>query len=350
MKVGLATSAVLHAALIGFGLVTLSAPRALEVTDVESLPVDIVPVESITQMQQGDRKAVMKEKSAPLPTRKPDIVPEAQKVGEAAVDTDKPPTPEPKPRPVETAAAAAPAPEPKAEPIDDAKKDPPKQIEPKPADAPATEVAPDPQPNQEVKPDPVAETIVAETPEAETMDLPDVAPVPESKPKPPEAQTAKAPDRKETDKPQEKQASKPKSEEKEFNPDEVAALLNKDKASGGGAKRSTEEVALGGKRKTGEKLSNSEMGVLSDQLSGCWTLPVGAHDAEHLRVSVRFRLDTNGKLEGPPEVETSSGNRQFDESAVRAVQKCDRNGLRVPDGKQEIWAEVVVNFDPTEMF
>ena len=103
-------------------------------------------------------------------------------------------------------------------------------------------MTPDPQPKQEVKPDPVAETIVAETPEAETIKLPDVAPVPESKPKPPEAQTAKAPDRKETDKPQEKQANKPKSEEKEFNADEVAALLNKEKASGGGAKRSTDEA------------------------------------------------------------------------------------------------------------
>ena len=43
----------------------------------------------------------MKEKAAPLPTKKPDIVPEAKKVGEAAVDTDKTPTPEPKPKPVE---------------------------------------------------------------------------------------------------------------------------------------------------------------------------------------------------------------------------------------------------------
>ena len=230
MKAGLATSAVLHAALIGFGLLTLSAPRALEVADVESFPVDIVPVEIITQIQQGDKKAVMKEKSTPVPTSKPDVVPEAKKVGDAAVDTDKPPTPEPKPKPVETAAAPAPAPEPKAKPIDDAKKDPPKPAETKPADAPATEVTPDPQPKQEVKPDPVAETIVAETPDAETIKLPDVAPVPEARPKPPEAQTAKAPDRKETDKPQEKQANKPKSEEKEFNADEVAALLNKEKA------------------------------------------------------------------------------------------------------------------------
>ena len=30
--------------------------------------------------------------------------------------------------------------------------------------------------------------------------------------------------------------------------------------------------------------------------------------------------------------------------------KCDRNGLRIPADKHEVWADVVVNFDPTEMF
>ena len=108
-------------------------------------------------------------------------------------------------------------------------------------------MTPDAQPKQEVKPDPVAETIVAETPDAETAKLPDAAPTPESRPQPPEAQTAKAPDRKDTDEPKEQQANKPKSDEQEFNADEVAALLNKEKAAGGGAKRSTDEAALGGK-------------------------------------------------------------------------------------------------------
>jgi colicin import membrane protein len=126
-------------------------------------------------------------------------------------------------------------------------------------------------------------------------------------------------------------------------------LLNKQKPSGGGAKRSTETAALGGKKKTGEKLTNSEMGALSDQLSGCWSIPAGAESGERLRVSVKFQLNAQGKLDGRPQIESSSGNRPFDESAVRAVQKCDRDGLILPAGKEDIWAEVVVNFDPTEM-
>jgi TonB family protein len=352
MKAGLATSVILHAALIGFGLVTLSAPRSLEVADVEAFPIDIVPLQEITQIQQGEKKAVKKEKSAPIPSEKPDIVRDAKKIGEADVDSDTKPTPEPKQRPVEARDAPPPSPEPAPKPDTELAKEPAKQPEQKPAAAPATEVAAIPQPKQEVTPDPVAEAIVAETPDAEKADLPETAPTPQARPKQPQAETAKAPDRKETEKPVTKQAAKPKSEEPEFNADEVAALLDKQKPSGGGADRSHDEASLGGeKTTTGQKLSQSEMDALRGQLQGCWTIPVGAEGSENLRVSVKFNLDPgSGKLEGMPRVEQSSGNRPFDESAVRAVQKCDRDGLMVPKDKPEVWAEVIVNFDPSEMF
>ena len=268
MKAGLTSSVILHAALIGFGLFSLSAPRAYEVADVEALPVDIVPVESITRIQQGDKKAPVKEKSAPVPTTKPAEVPDAQKVGDNSVDTDKPPTPV-------------------------------------------------------------------------------------AKPKPPQAQTAKTPDRKEAEKPVKQAASQPKSEEKEFDADEVAALLNKQKASGGGAKRSTETASLGGDRKTtGETLSHSEMDALRGQIQRCWNIPAGAMDAENLKVSVKFRLDRSGALEGSPEIiegGASSGvQRAAAESARRAVARCSPYTL--PADKYEAWADVIVHFDPSEMF
>ena len=108
MKAGLTTSVVMHAVLLGFGLFSLSAPKAFDVTDVEALPVDIVPIESITQIQQGDKKSPMSEKPAPKPTLKADVVPDAQKVGENKVDIDKQATPEPKPKEVTTAAVPKP--------------------------------------------------------------------------------------------------------------------------------------------------------------------------------------------------------------------------------------------------
>lgn len=379
MKAGLTTSLVLHAVALGFGLVSLSAPDPFPPAP-ESLPVSIIPVEEMAQHLQGDEKAPLAERSAPLPTERPDVVADAQKVGENSADTDAPITPQAKPRPVETAAAAKPQPKPVEKP---AEQDVAETVE-KPTPVPATEVAPTPEPKQDVKPDPVkqaepkpveepapveepvqqtaaiepsqarpdpvAEAIDAEQPKQESVELPSSAPAPEARPKPAQAQTAKAPEHKASEKPVKQSASRPKSEDESSIEDQVAALLNKDKASGGGAKRSTETAALGGKKKTGEKLTNSEMGALADQLSGCWSIPAGAEDGGGLRVSVKFRVNPSGRLEGMPQIESSSGNRPFDESAVRAVQKCDRDGLILPAGKEEIWAEVVVNFDPSEMF
>jgi outer membrane biosynthesis protein TonB len=355
MKAGLTTSVIMHAALLGFGLFTLSAPSALEVADVEALPVDIVPVEEITQIQQGDKTATVNETPAPLPTKKPDIVPEARKVGENTVDTEKPVTPEAKPKPVETAAAPPPSPEPapRPEPVEQPKPEPVKQPEPKQAAAPATEVAPAAEPKQEVTPDPVAETIVAETAEAEAVKLPENAPAPEARPKPPQAQTAKTPDRKEADKPTQEAAARPKSDEKEFNADEISALLNKETASGGGAKRSTQQAALGGDKTTsGSKLSQSEMDALRGQVQRCWNIPAGALDGEALRVSVQFRLDPSGALEGTPEIIAGGGSsgveRAAAEAARRAVSRCAPYNL--PAEKYDAWADVIVNFDPSEMF
>ncbi|ESW81896.1 TonB family protein [Mesorhizobium sp. C280B] len=382
MRTGLTTSVILHTVAIAFGLFTLSSPPAMPASDAESVSVEIVPMEATAQVLQGDKKAVMHDKPAPVPTQRPDIVPDAQKVGDNSVDTDKPPTPEPKPQPVDMTAAPPPAPTPveKPKPEDVPK---PKE-EPKPI--PATEVAPVPQPKEEVKPEPVKQTepkptpakeptptppqdktaaidpqpevkpdavaeAIAKQPPTEEAQLPDSAPAPEARPKPQPAQaeSAKAPERKDTDKPVKEASSRPKSDDKQFNADEISALLDKRKPAGGGAKRSTQQASLGGEKDQGQKLSKSEQGALEAQLGGCWTLPAGLEGSENFVVVVRFNLDASGKLDGRPSVEKSSGNRPFDESAVRAVQKCDVAGLQVPAGKQDIWSDVRVTFDPREM-
>ncbi|MER8730835.1 TonB family protein [Mesorhizobium sp. M1227] len=382
MRTGLTTSVILHTVAIAFGLFTLSSPPAMPASDAESVSVEIVPMEATAQVLQGDKKAVMHEKPAPLPTQRPDIVPDAQKVGENSIDTDKPPTPEAKPKPVDMTAAPPPAPTPVEKPKPE---DVPKPPE-KPKPIPATEIAPVPQPKEEVKPEPVKQTepkptpakeptptppqdktaaidpqpevkpdavaeAIAKQPPTEEAQLPDSAPAPEARPKPQPAQaeSAKAPERKDADKPVKEASSRPKSDDKQFNADEISALLDKRKPSGGGAKRSTQQASLGGEKDQGQKLSKSEQGALEAQLGGCWTLPAGLEGSENFVVVVRFNLDASGKLDGRPSVEKSSGNRPFDESAVRAVQKCDVAGLQVPAGKQDIWSDVRVTFDPREM-
>ncbi len=71
MKAGLTSSVALHAVAVALAVVSFSSPKAFDVQDSESFPVDIVPIESLTQIQQGEKTAPMKEKSAPVPTTKP---------------------------------------------------------------------------------------------------------------------------------------------------------------------------------------------------------------------------------------------------------------------------------------
>ncbi|HBQ31142.1 MAG TPA: hypothetical protein DD739_00225, partial [Ochrobactrum anthropi] len=201
MKAGLTSSVALHAVAVALAVVSFSSPKAFDVQDSESFPVDIVPIESMTQIQQGEKTAPMKEKSAPVPTTKPQTVPNAENFGDQDIDTQTPPKPDAKAKPIEAAEEPKAQPEPvkKPEPKPDPK--PEQKPETKPTPVPATEVQAKPEEKQEVKPDPVAEAIEkqAETPDAETPKLPDKVPAPDAKPKPPQAQTAKTPDRKPTE-------------------------------------------------------------------------------------------------------------------------------------------------------
>ncbi|MEZ5870992.1 MAG: TonB family protein [Nitratireductor sp.] len=351
MKFPASLSTLLHVAILTWGLLSLSGPKPLAVADVEALPIDIVPIEDVTRAVQGEKKADVADKPAPKPTQKPQKNPDAQNVGEAEVDAKTQRVAEPTPKPDNTQRADA---APKAE-----KPDPAPKVKPEPVAQPVKESVPEKttelaaldQPRQPVPDEtPIETPAPAETGE-EFAKLPDNVPVPQPKPEPPKPASAETRDRKEQkEKPKEEKTST-SSQDAKSPTDEIAALLNKEKPSDAGAKRSTERAALGTKKEgTGGKLSQSEMDALRDQLANCWSIPVGAQDGQDLRASIKFFLDQNGKLTGQPEVSASSGNRQFDESAKRAILKCDRDGLNVPAGKYDIWNTVVVNFDPSQMF
>lgn len=358
MKTGLTTSVAFHVVVLALGLVTLSSPEPMELGAVESFPVDIVPMEEVAQSVQGERTAPVSERPAPIPTTRPDNVENAQQVGDNTVDLSTPPTPDPSPRPVETAAAPPPAPTPTPTPTPTPEPEPTPAPTPEPVPAPKTEVAPKPLPPQEVVPEPVPEQpVVAEAPQpiADTMALPTSAPLPQARPQPTQpaqAQAAKTPERREPDrqpqKPRQETASS-ESNEKSVE-DQVAALLNRERASGGGAKRSEQQASLGGRQTTGAKLSQSEEDAIRRQLISCWNVPAGAVGGSDLKVTVSFRLDPSGTLQGVPSVDKPSGDRAFDDSALRAVRLCNQRGFQLPTDKYDAWAEVTVNFDPRDMF
>lgn len=357
MKASLFTSTFLHGVALAATLVTLGSPEKLDMVNMETLPVSIVPIEEFTQIQKGDKEAPMAEKSAPVPTEKPPIAEPAENFGDNQVDLKSPPTPTQ--RPVEKEVAAAPKSVEAPVPPNDAKPNEVKEVVPEETAPPPTpEAKPAETPPPEPKPE---EPVPAEQAAAEEIPLPEKAPVPAARPEPELAKPAeKKPEKKETAKSDAKKADKKqetasakKQMESDFNADEVAALLNKTDASGGGAKRSTDQAALGGETDTGgSTLSQSELDALRGVIQENWLITPGMADAEDVQIRVSFRLDQNGELIGEPEATATGGSPTAQQvlmsGAVRAVRK-SAPFSNLPRDKYDAWSEVVVNFDPSEL-
>ena len=393
MKLGFVTSTALHAGLLAWGLVVIQAPPALETAAVEALPVDIVPIEEFTRAVAGSQEAPKLDAPAPEPIDWPKPENEGVNVGEAEIDIATRPAPATKPVPVD---AAEPVTSP--DPVLDATEVadvPAPTARPEPASVPTTEVAAAPEPPTPVvtEPEPVrapeptelatptpAETVPTPEP-VETAALPpddggEALPAPVAEPEPPmveaepeepaepqfaalpasgpsiasrpPARVARTPDRRE-DPPQETAS---RSEEGERNlSDDIRAVSNRETASGGGTKRPTQKASLGTSRGSDAALSRSEMDALKQAMSRCWSPPAGVADAATLVVKLRMRLLPDGTLDGRPEVvdaPATAAGRAATGAASRAMLRCAPYAL--PADKYDTWSEVIVNFDPREMF
>lgn len=357
MKGSLATSTVLHVLVLGVALSSFTAPRTLEVEDVESFPVSIVPIEEITQIQQGKKTAPISEKAAPTPTSRPEPVPDAQNAGDNSVDLKSSEAAKPSPKEVVSEAPPKPAekPAPKPEPAPKTPTPEPVKVaepkpQPEPAPKPAAEKPAEPKPAPvevaalpaEPTPDPVADAITEAAPaEPQFASLPSSGPVPQTRPEP--QKTVAKPEAPET----------PSTKESDFNADQVAALLNKQDAAGGGARRTTETASLGGAQTTrGNTLSQSEMDALRGQIQKYWNIIPGMADGGDVRVTVKMRLDPAGNIIGEPDVTASGGSAgtrgTLSGSARRAVLRAQP--YQLPKEKYDSWSDVIVNFDPSQMF
>lgn len=317
MKIGVATSLLVHAAAVGISLVSLSAPRPINVAQVEALPIDIVPIESITRNVAGDRDATTENPPAPKPTERPQTVPDAENIGDAKVDRQAEADEVTKNPPVEKTQAPVAAPEPKPEPP---KPDPEPEATPEPEE---TEIA--------ALPDTTEEPAPTEQPAEETFTAPERVTVPKARPK----RTAAS------------------GQKKEDAGDKIAALLNKEDASAGGAKRSQGNAGAGTRTDNAPKLSQSELDALRRKIEACWTLNglSGNESAKKVVARVEFRLTRDGEIDGTVQSEASGSdagmNRTFKNSVRRAVISCAP--YRLPADKYENWADVVFNFSLKDM-
>jgi colicin import membrane protein len=88
-------------------------------------------------------------------------------------------------------------------------------------------------------------------------------------------------------------------------------------------------------------------GVISSCLKRTWRIP---SKGPAVRVTLRWRLERDGKLSGQPEVLNPQRDPAFAasaRSAVRAVRACEP--FRLPADRHDVWKRITWEFDPTSL-
>ena len=111
----------------------------------------------------------------------------------------------------------------------------------------------------------------------------------------------------------------------------------------------------GAKAPLGAKMTMSEEDALRRQLEGCWNVPFGAKDAQDLRVEIFMVINPDRTLRDAKVVDQSrygsdSFFRAAADSALRAVRNPSCSPFDVPADKYDVWKNVTVTFDPSQMF
>lgn len=303
MKTGLTISALGHAAVLLWGLISFSA-APLETKPVDSLPVDIISATDFSQITAGNRHAPKVEQSKPLVEKTAEQKPvetETPKIVDKPNVVTASATPDP-PQPKEQEAKPTPAPKPKPEPKPQETK---KEAQP--------------------KVDQIGEML--------------------------QKDEKKKPEPKEEPKPAAKKTLPP---QPKFDANRIAALLDKREpqrqaASGAEISRTN---SLGLPTASAPRLSQNELDALRARLRDCWILPAGAADAQDLVVQVRILFRQDGSLAAEPTLLNRGSSAYFQvaaESALRAIRRCAPFSF-LPVAKYEVWKDIEVTFDPRDMF
>lgn len=308
MKAGWTISAALHGAVLAWGLVTL-ATKPLSAPPPEFISTDIISAADFSQITNGIKTAPKAEVPKPL----------VEKVAEA--------------KPVEEQTAKVVENKPEIVATSD-QVQPPKPPEPKKAEAkPVPTPQPKPEPKQafakepEPKIDPIAEALKKDT----------------KKPDPKTQQKAETPPKK----------AEPHKQPK-FDASRIAALLDKRDPQRKSATGETlsHTPSLGTATGRAATLSQNELDALRARLRECWNVPVGVAEARDLIVTVRIQFKQDGSLQTDPRLMNSGSHPAFQvaaESALRAVRTCAPFSF-LPVAKYEAWKDVIVDFDPRDMF
>jgi outer membrane biosynthesis protein TonB len=290
----LAISIALHVGVMGWGVFSFAA-RPLEAKPQESLPVDIISSEQLSQITKGT-KTGQKNNQSPLVEKVGDSKPIDEPVGKV---TEK----------KEIVAASEKPPEPKPP---EKKPEPPKPVEKKP----------------EPPVDQIAEALKKDQ--------------------------AKKPVEKKETKSEPKKDEKPK-KERTFDQSKIAALLDKRDPT---RQAATGDVinpnsSFGTSTGQAQKLTMSWVGALQARIKQCWNVPAGVRDAENIEIRVYFELRKDGSVASMPRLLAGTGHvagPAIAESAIRAIQQCQPYSFLPQAEYVGGWDRLDITFSSKDLF
>ena len=121
------------------------------------------------------------------------------------------------------------------------------------------------------------------------------------------------------------------------------------------AKTLTKGPVLGAPEGRDQVLSASERALLVQIIRQCvqskWNVLAGGESAQSVQIKMRLRFNPDGTLASPPQITNPQSTPFFlavSDSALRAVQACEPYSL--PPAKYEAWKDIIMTFDPRDMF
>lgn len=334
--VGLIMSVVFHGALLMWA--------ALEILGVDKLPdpgaptieAEIITLSEFTNLKKGDPEA--KQLEAKLtPQEDPQV--------------SKKEAPKPKPEP------------PKPPPAAEEPTQPPETPEPPKADSPPP--AADPIAEQIDKASPPIPALPDPDEEARKKKAAEQKRIKEEQKKKAEAERKKklAEKKKREAEKKKREAEKKRKAKKKKQEDfskRMAALLDKTPEERGSKRSGTSQETdytgptAGEREGSGTQLTAREedllKGRISSQIRDCWRLPGGGGGIDTAVVTVRWRLQKDGRLDGQPQIVGARSDpvyRIAGEAAVRAV-NCAAP-FNLPPDMYSSWKEITWEFDPRHM-
>ena len=102
-------------------------------------------------------------------------------------------------------------------------------------------------------------------------------------------------------------------------------------------------------------LAISEIDLVRQQIRECWSLPAGAKEAENLSIEIKMAMNPDGtvrqaRILDQNRLQSDPFFRAAAESALRAVLNPHCNPLKLPPEKYQQWQNMILIFDPRDMF